>query len=141
MSIGIKICGLRTAEEIAGAATAGATHIGLNLYQPSPRSVTVEQAARLRQSVPPSVKTVLLTVSMEAEEVVQAIARVQPDIVQFHGAETAEGCAALRQHLPCEIWKAVGVKDAASLEKSQRFVGAVDMIPVSYTHLTLPTKA
>jgi len=128
MSIGIKICGLRTAEEIAGAVAAGATHIGLNLYRPSPRSVTVEQAAALRQCVPPSVKVVLLTVSMEAQDVAQAIAQVQPAIVQFHGAETAEGCAAFRQHAPCEIWKAVGVKDAASLEKSQRFVGAVDMI-------------
>ena len=128
MTIGIKICGLRTREEIAGAAAAGATHIGLNLYQPSPRSVTVEQAAMLRQCVPPSMKCVLLMVSMEAKEAAEAIAAVNPDVVQFHGAETAEGCAYFRENLPIEVWKAVGVKDAASLAKSQRFVGAVDLI-------------
>ncbi len=128
MSIGIKLCGLRTREEIEAAAAAGATHIGLNLYQPSPRSVTVQQAAELRRATPSTLKTVLLLVSMEAKEAAAAIAAVEPDIVQFHGAETAEGCAFFRQNTPCEIWKAVGVKDAASLEKSQRFVGAVDMI-------------
>ena len=128
MPIEIKICGVKSPEEIAAAVDAGATHIGINLYEPSPRYVPLDQAAKLRQHVPPSVKSVLLLVSMEAREAANALAAVQPDVVQFHGAETVEGCAAFRDALPIEIWKAVGVKDAASLEKSQRFVGAVDRI-------------
>ncbi len=128
MSIGIKICGLQTPQGIAAAVEAGATHVGLVHFARSPRHVSLDQAAALRAQVPPSVRTVLLLVSMDAADAAEAIAVVKPDIVQFHGAETAEGCAFFRENTPCEIWKAVGVKDAASLASSQRFVGAVDMI-------------
>jgi phosphoribosylanthranilate isomerase len=124
----IKICGLKTREAIGAAAAAGATHIGLNLYAPSPRSVSVEDAAKLRQAVPESVKSVLLLVDMEPDEARRAIATVQPDIVQFHGSESPEQCAAVRNALGIPVWKAVGVKDSSSLEEAQRYVGAVDMI-------------
>lgn len=128
MSIEIKICGLKTAADIAAAAEAGATHVGLVHFEPSPRHVSLEQAAALRQAVPAHVKAVLLLVSMDARAATQAILAVKPDIVQFHGAETPDGCAAMRQYLKLEVWKAVGVKDAAALQTAQRFVGAVDRI-------------
>lgn len=128
MATEIKICGLKTRETLDACVAAGATHVGLNLYGPSPRYVPLTQARALRDALPPTVKSVLLLVSMDAKQAAEAIAAVQPDVVQFHGAETAEGCAFFRENLPIEVWKAVGVKDAASLQKSQRFAGAVDRI-------------
>ncbi len=124
----IKICGVKTREAIDASVAAGATHIGINIYEPSPRYVSLQEAAALRSFVPPTVKAVLLCVSMEARDVAEALAAVKPDVVQFHGAESAEGCAAMRNALPIEVWKAVGVRDEASLQKSQRYVGAVDRI-------------
>ena len=124
----IKICGVNTPEAVDAAVMAGATHIGLNLYEPSPRYVTLDTAKRLRARVPPGVKTILVVVSMEAHEVAKALDAVRPDGVQFHGAESAEGIAQFKAAVPIEVWKAVGVKDEGSLEKSQRFVGAVDRI-------------
>ncbi len=124
----IKICGLSTAETVDAAVAAGATHVGFVHYPPSPRHVELDKAAALRARVPSHVRVVLLLVSMEAEETARAVQAVRPDVVQFHGKETPEWLALLKKHTPYEIWKAVGVRDEASLEKSARFQGAADRL-------------
>ncbi|AKH41256.1 phosphoribosylanthranilate isomerase [Altererythrobacter atlanticus] len=124
----IKICGLSTPETVDAAVDAGATHIGLVHYEPSPRHVSLEQAAQLRRRIPERVKAVLLLVSMEAQPTVEALQAVQPDVVQFHGKETAEWLAVLKQHTSLEIWKAIGVKDEGSLERALKFRGAADRL-------------
>jgi len=120
----IKICGLSTPETVDAAVAAGATHIGLNLYPPSPRYVTAEKAAALRARIPQRVKVVLLLVNEQPQPTALAIQAVRPDVVQFHGSETPEWLALLRQNTPLEIWKAIGVQDAASLERAQRYKDA-----------------
>jgi phosphoribosylanthranilate isomerase len=124
----IKICGLSTPDTVDAAVAAGATHIGLVHYEPSPRHVTLEQAAALRARVPARTKVVLLLVNQQPQPTVQAIQTVRPDVIQFHGSETPEWLALVRQHAKLEIWKAVGVKDVESLERVQRFKGAVDKL-------------
>ena len=124
----IKICGLSTPETVDAAVAAGATHVGLVHYAPSPRHVTLEQASALRARVPARMKVVLLLVNEQPEQTVRAIQAVRPDIVQFHGGETPEWLAAVKQHARLEVWKAVGVKDAESLDRVQRFKGAVDRL-------------
>ena len=51
MSVQIKICGLSTPETVDAAIEAGATHIGLVHYEPSPRHVALDQARELRERV------------------------------------------------------------------------------------------
>ena len=124
----IKICGLSTPETVDAAVAAGASHIGLVHFEKSPRHVSLAQAAALRARVPEQVKVVLLLVSMEPQPTVDAIAAVRPDVVQFHGSESAEWLAWLKQKTPLEIWKAVGVKDATSLAKALKFKDAVHRV-------------
>lgn len=124
----IKICGLSTPEAVDAAVAAGATHIGLVHYEPSPRHVTLEQAAALRMRVPVGTKVVLLLVNQEPMPTARAIEAVRPDVVQFHGSETPEWLALLKQHTPLEIWKAVGIRSAEVLRKVQRFKGSVDKL-------------
>jgi phosphoribosylanthranilate isomerase len=124
----IKICGLSTPEAVDAAVAARATHVGLVHYEPSPRHVTLEQAAALRARVPDNIKVVLLLVNQEPLPTVRAIEAVRPDVVQFHGSEKAEWLALIKQNSPLEIWKAVGVGSAEVLEKVQRFKGAVDKL-------------
>ncbi len=124
----VKICGLSTPETLDAAVAAGASHVGLVHYEPSPRHLPLDQARALRERVPRGVKAVLLLVNMEAEETARAIEAVRPDVVQFHGRETPEWLALLRDNTPLEIWKAIGVKDAGSLERARRFEGAVDRL-------------
>lgn len=138
MTKSIKICGLRSREAIMAAADAGATHVGFVHYPPSPRHVSLDEAAALRQMVPAHMKSVLLLVSMEAADAAMAIARVKPHVIQFHGAESPQGCAVFRQLAPVEVWKAVGVKNPASLAEAQQYVGAVDLILYDAPAGTLP---
>ena len=124
----IKICGLSTPDTLDAAIAARATHVGLVHYEPSPRHVTLEQAMRLRVRVPPEVKVVLLLVNEQPGTTMHAVNAVRPDVVQFHGTETAEWLAVLKQAGAKEIWKAIGVKDASSLENAKRFKGAADKL-------------
>jgi len=124
----IKICGLSTPEAVDAAVAARATHIGLVHYPPSPRHVTLEQAMRLRVRVPREVKVVLLLVNEQPISTMQAIEAVKPDVVQFHGSETPEWLALLKQGGAKELWKAIGVKNAEALEKAKRFKGAADRL-------------
>jgi len=124
----IKVCGLSTPETVDAAVAARATHVGLVHYPPSPRHLTLEQAARLRMRVPREVKVVLLLVNEQPQPTLQAIEAVKPDVVQFHGSETPEWLAILKQAGAKELWKAIGVKDADALERAKRYRGAADRL-------------
>ena len=124
----IKICGLSTPETVHAAIEAGATHIGFVHYEKSPRHVTLDEAAKLRALVPSHVNAVVLLTSADITTTGKAIDAIKPDIVQFHGAETPEWVKLVREKAGVQTWKALGVKDAATLAKSSRFEGAVDRL-------------
>lgn len=127
-NVDIKTCGLSTPEAVDAAVDAGATHIGLVHYEPSPRHLPLDRAAALRRRVPEQVKVVLLLVSMEALPTARALEAVKPDVVQFHGQETPEWLALIRNNTPLEVWKAVGVRNAASLDYALTFRDAADRV-------------
>lgn len=128
MTTQIKICGLTTPDALRAATAAGATHVGFVHYEPSPRHLPLEEARRLRSLVPGHVKAVLLLVSADIETTARAIDIVQPNVVQFHGAETPEWIALVREKTGVQTWKALGIKDAETLANSARFKGAVDRL-------------
>src|SRR5690606_15172746 len=115
-------------ETVDAAVAAGATHIGLVHYPPSPRHVSLEQAAALRNRTPNRVKVVLLLVNEQPQPTAQAIQAVRPDVVQFHGSETPEWLALLKQHAGVQVWKAIGVSETANLERAQRYKDAADLL-------------
>ena len=88
----IKICGLTREADIIAAAQAGADAIGFVFYPKSKRCLTVARAAELRRLVPAFVDVVALFVNASADEVRAVQAAVKPDLLQFHGDETAEDC-------------------------------------------------
>ena len=88
----IKICGITRAEDARAAAQGGADAIGLVFYPPSPRYLSIERAAELRDALPPFVQTVALFVNPDAAQVAQVLQRVRPALLQFHGEETPEFC-------------------------------------------------
>lgn len=124
----VKVCGLNSPEAIDAAVDAGADYIGLVHFEKSPRHVTLDEAKRLRARVPLQTKVVLLLVNMQPIPTAQAVDAVRPDVVQFHGSETAQWLGMLKQAVPQEIWKAVGVRNAKSLTDVLRFKGAVDRL-------------
>jgi phosphoribosylanthranilate isomerase len=89
----IKICGITRTQDARAAAEAGADAIGLVFYPPSPRYLSTERAAEIRDALPPFVQTVALFVNADAAQVAQVLGRVRPALLQFHGEETPEFCA------------------------------------------------
>jgi phosphoribosylanthranilate isomerase len=107
----IKICGITRAEDALNAAYLGADAVGLVFYAKSPRAVSPEQAARIINGLPPFVSTVGLFVNAAAAEVDAVLSRVPLDILQFHGDETAEYCAAFSR----PYFKAIRMKPETDL--------------------------
>lgn len=124
----VKICGLSTPETVDAAIEHGATHIGLIHYGPSPRHVDLKAATALRKHAGSRVEVALLLVNASQQLTGEALAAVRPDIVQFHGNETPEWLAAVKRLVPAEVWKAVGLKDAGTLERIEKFRGIADRI-------------
>jgi len=89
----VKICGITRPGDAADAARAGADAIGLVFYPPSPRFLSTERAREIRDALPPFVQAVALFVNPDAAQVAQAIGRVHPSMLQFHGEESPEFCA------------------------------------------------
>ncbi len=128
MQTKIKICGLRSEAGIDAAAKSGASHIGLVHFEKSPRHVALDQAAALRMRAPSGLKVVLLLVNAEPGLTAKAIEVVKPDIVQFHGSETAQWLRLLKSVVDIEIWKAFGVRDIACLKNADEYIDAADLI-------------
>lgn len=90
----VKICGITQAAHARLAADAGADAIGLVFYLASPRKLAAGEAAAIAAALPPFVAAVGLFVNAPAEEVRSIIATVSLDLLQFHGDESPEFCAA-----------------------------------------------
>lgn len=88
----IKICGITRVEDALTAAKLGADAIGLVFAGQSPRRVEPFRAAEIARALPPFVSTVALFVNPEPAEVDAVLNRLGPDLLQFHGEETAEFC-------------------------------------------------
>jgi phosphoribosylanthranilate isomerase len=134
----IKICGLSTPETVDAAVAAGATHVGLVHFPKSPRHVSVQKAADLRARVPERVKVVLLTVDMEPQATSEILQAVQPDVLQLHGSESPEWAAMIKNNSELEVWKALPVKDSASLEAAALYAEAAHRLLFDAPHGALP---
>lgn len=89
----IKICGLTRAQDVRAAVDGGADAIGFVFYPPSPRAVSIEQAAELVALLPPFVTSVGLFVNPAPGEVEAVLERVPLQLLQFHGDEPEAECA------------------------------------------------
>ena len=134
----VKICGLTTPEAIDDAVRLGATHIGLVHYEPSQRHVDLKTAGALRKHAGSRVKVALLLVNASQKLTGDALGMVRPDIIQFHGNETPEWLAVVKRLVPAQIWKAVGLKDAGTLERMQKYRGIADRILFDAPAAALP---
>ncbi len=90
----IKICGLTREADVDAAIEAGADALGFVLYDKSPRHVSLSRAAELIARLPPFVTPVLLMVNASPHELRQATEALPQALLQFHGDETPEQCAA-----------------------------------------------
>ena len=93
MRVRVKICGITRLEDALSVVDHGADAIGLVFYPPSPRNVTIDQAAEIANHIPAFVSVVGLFVNAEPAFIRSVMATVKLDLLQFHGDETPEECA------------------------------------------------
>ena len=89
--IRIKFCGITRIEDAEAAVEAGVDALGFVLTRRSRRHVEPAAAARIVRSLPPFISTVALFMDDD------------PDLLQFHGNESAEDC----ERHACPYLKAV----------------------------------
>jgi len=107
----IKICGLTRPQDVQSAIAAGADAVGFVFYAKSPRYIAAAAAGQLIAQIPPFVTPVGLFVNATAEEV-QAINTQAPiALLQFHGDETPEQCAAIAKAVNRPFIRAIRVKE------------------------------
>ncbi|MCR5414584.1 MAG: phosphoribosylanthranilate isomerase [Kiritimatiellae bacterium] len=85
----IKICGIKTLA-VAKAAAKGAGYAGFIFEQSSPRAVSPAKAAKIREALPPGVKTVGVFVSAGTLGILAAMREARLDIVQLHRSSSDE---------------------------------------------------
>jgi len=105
--IRVKICGITNAADAEAAAQAGADLIGLNFYELSPRVVSLETAADIREALPKSVEAVGIFVNHPPREIIRISRLLRLDAAQLHGDETPEAVTRVSGNVP--VFKAVRV--------------------------------
>ncbi len=130
MRVRVKICGITRVEDALAAVNAGVDAIGLVFYAPSPRHVEVAQAIEIARQIPAFVTVVGLFVNAAPEYINEVVTKVGLDLLQFHGDETPQECAAYK--LP--FIKAIRVKSDTNLvQYAKEFSAAKALLLDTYT--------
>jgi phosphoribosylanthranilate isomerase len=124
----VKICGLRSRAEVAAAVEAGASYIGMVFFPRSPRHLTLGDARWVAEGAPEGLIRVALVVDADDDALETILSEVPVDMLQFHGRESPERVAAVRQRFGRPVMKAVGLADEADLPAIAEHARAADQI-------------
>ena len=140
MSVQAKICGLSTPETVDAAVEAGAGFVGFVTFPRSPRHVeSLDLLKSLGARVPSSVTRVGLFVDADDALIDARLDTGAIDMLQLHGAETAERVAALKARTGKPVIKAIKVADPADVERGiAAYAGVADRLMFDAADGTLP---
>jgi phosphoribosylanthranilate isomerase len=124
----IKICGIKDLAAMDAALHAGADLVGLVFFPPSPRSVSLDEGARLAARAKGHALVVALTVDAEDALLDTIMARVAPDMLQLHGQETPARVSEVRKRSGVPVMKALAVAAAEDLDIAPAFAAVADQL-------------
>ncbi|MFP1643117.1 phosphoribosylanthranilate isomerase [Pontitalea aquivivens] len=130
MTIRVKICGLTEPSAIAAAVAAGAAYLGFVFFPKSPRNLTIAQARALALEVPVGVAKVALVVDADDATIGAILDQVPIDMLQLHGHESPDRVAQVRARFGLPVMKAVGIAEAADLDRLPAYEAVADQILV-----------
>ncbi|GGA57475.1 N-(5'-phosphoribosyl)anthranilate isomerase [Nitratireductor aestuarii] len=126
MTLDIKICGLKSDEAVAAALESGASHIGFIFFEKSPRHISIEEAARLREAARGKALAVAVTVDADDATLDAIVSGMKPDILQLHGHETADRIRELKSRHGLPVIKALSIREASDLDLIKTYLGVAD---------------
>jgi phosphoribosylanthranilate isomerase len=124
----IKICGINTSAALDAAIAARAEYTGLVFFPPSPRYVTIRDAAQLGARNAGRSRLVGLFVNADDATIGDAVAAAKLDVLQLHGQETPERAAQLKAQFGLPVWKALSVASPADVADATRYAGAANLL-------------
>ncbi len=127
-AIRVKICGLKSPQDVRAAAESGAAYVGFVFFPKSPRNVSVQQAAELALEVPVGLCKVALTVNADDAMLDALTSAVPLDMLQLHGSESPERVAAVKARYGLPVMKAIGVADAEDLAQIDLYAQIADQL-------------
>ena len=108
----VKICGLTREGDVDAAVEAGADAIGFVLAA-SPRRIDIARTVDLARRLPPFVQSVGVFLDQPLDEIQDCVQRAELQVVQLHGNETPEFCAAVGR----PVLKRLSVPSGATPER------------------------
>jgi phosphoribosylanthranilate isomerase len=134
------ICGLSTAETVDAAVEFGARWVGFVTYPRSPRHVASNDVLRaLGARVPKSVGRVGLFVDPDDALLDARLETGAIDMLQLHGAETAERVAAIKLRTGKPVMKVIKVAEARDVARGiAAYAGVADRLMFDTAEGTLP---
>lgn len=124
----VKICGLTTPETLDAAIAAGASHVGLNFYAPSPRFASPAVAALLGERAQGRVTKVGVYVDADDALLAETVAAARLDAIQLHGAETPERTAAVRRQFGLPVWKVLSIASPDDVARAASYADVADFL-------------
>lgn len=128
MTLQVKICGLSTPETVEAAVAGGADYVGFVFFPKSPRHVTASRAAELARLVPDKMQRCGLFVDPDDALLDSVLKAVPLELLQLHGSESPERCAALRDRYRRKVMKAVSIATAEDVARAEQWLGTVDLL-------------
>jgi phosphoribosylanthranilate isomerase len=128
MTVAIKICGISTEDTLDAALDAGADVVGFVSFSESPRHVEPDRLAALAAKVGGRARIALLTVDADDALLTALTAIAAPHILQFHGSETPERVAELKERYGREVWKAVAISEVSDLARAEPYWTVADRV-------------
>jgi phosphoribosylanthranilate isomerase len=122
----VKICGVNSPVALDAAVAAGADMLGFVFFPPSPRALSPADAAALSAFHTGGAERVGLFVDPDDAAIEAVLSALPLDVLQLHGAETPERCAAVRARFGLPVMKALGVASPADLDALASYAPAVD---------------
>jgi len=113
----IKICGITRLEDALQASQLGVDAIGFVFYNKSPRYIDPQKAASIIRQLPPFVSAVGLFVNPTQDFIAEVLQTVPLGVIQLHGDETPDFCAAQRRR----VMKAIAISSVDDLKRAKRF--------------------
>ena len=126
-----KICGIRTAADYDCAAASGAAWVGTVFCPESPRNLSLDEAAALRDhgiARGLAAERVAVVVDADDKALEAIVAAAGPALLQCHGSESPERVAEIGERFGLPVMKAVRVKDEGSLEEAMAYDGVADRL-------------
>jgi phosphoribosylanthranilate isomerase len=128
MALLVKICGVGTPTALEAAIGAGADMVGFVRFPRSPRHVELDRGRALSGMARGRTQRVLLVVDATDAELDEAVAALDPDLLQLHGTETPERVAAIRSRTGRPVMKAIGIAGTGDLARLVGYSGVADRI-------------